>query len=130
MDLIITPSQFTKDVLVKTSYTKVDKNTNQKVGEIKLDKPVEVLFEGVDTSIFNGKSKSSILDSVNTDFNFLFVGHWLGGDLGHDRKDVGMMLKTFCTVFKNLPKDKQPVLIMKTSRAGFQLVKEKRFLKR
>ena len=47
----------------------------------------------MDTTIFNGKSKSSILDSVNTDFNFLFVGHWLGGDLGHDRKDVGMMLK-------------------------------------
>ena len=38
MDLIITPSEFTKETLVKTSYTKVDKNTNQKVGEIKLDK--------------------------------------------------------------------------------------------
>ena len=130
MDLIITPSQFTKDVLVKTSYTKVDKNTNQKVGEIKLDKPVEVLFEGVDTSIFNGKSESSILDSVNTDFNFLFVGHWLGGDLGHDRKDVGMMLKTFCTVFKNLPKDKQPGLIMKTSHAGFSVGEREKISKK
>ena len=58
MDLIITPSQFTKDVLVKSSYTQVDKNTNQKVGELKIQKPVEVLFEGVDTNIFNGKSKS------------------------------------------------------------------------
>ena len=63
----------------------------------------------------------SILESVDTDFNFLFVGHWLAGDLGHDRKDVGMMIKTFCTVFKNLPKGKQPGLILKTSSAGFSV---------
>ena len=119
MDLIITPSEFTKDVLVNTSYTQVDKKTQKELGQIKLQKPVEVLFEGVDTTIFNGKSKSSILDSVDTDFNFLFVGHWLAGDLGQDRKDVGMMIKTFCTVFKNLPKNQQPGLILKTSSAGF-----------
>ena len=121
MDLIITPSEFTKETLVKTTYTKVDKNTNQKVGELKLEKPVEVLFEGVDTSIFDGKPSESILDSVDTDFNFLYVGHWLAGDLGHDRKDVGMMIKTFCTVFKNLPKNQQPGLILKTSHAGFSV---------
>jgi len=103
MDLIITPSEFTKDTLVKTTFTQVDKNTNQKVGELKLQKPVEVLFEGVNTEVFNGKSSTSILDSVDTDFNFLFVGHWLAGELGQDRKDVGMMIKTFCTVFKALP---------------------------
>ena len=122
MDLIITPSEFTKNTLIKTSYTQVDKRTNQQVGEIKLQKPVEVLFEGVDTTIFNGKSKSSILDSVDTDFNFLYVGHWLSGDLGHDRKDTGMMIKTFCTVFKGLPKNQQPGLIIKTSAAGFSVM--------
>ena len=122
MDLIITPSQFTKDVLLKTSFDQVDKNTKQKVGELKLQKPVEVLFEGVDTTIFNTKSSKSILDSVDTDFNFLFVGHWLSGDLGHDRKDVGMMIQTFCTVFKDLPKNQQPGLILKTSQAGFSVM--------
>ena len=121
MDLIITPSEFTKDILVKTSYDQVDKNTKQKVGELKLQKPVEVLFEGVNTDIFGSKNDSSILDSVDTDFNFLFVGHWLAGDLGQDRKDVGMMVKTFCTVFKDLPKNQQPGLIMKTSHAGFSV---------
>ena len=121
MDLIITPSEFTKETLSKTSYTKVDKQTNQEVGKIQLDKPCEVLFEGVDTSIFDGKSKSSILESVDTDFNFLYVGHWLQGDLGHDRKDIGMMIKTFCTVFKSLPKNQQPGLILKTSHAGFSV---------
>ena len=122
MDLIITPSQFTKDVLSKTSYDQVDKNTKQKIGELKLEKPVEVLFEGVDTTIFNGKCSKSILDNVDTDFNFLFVGHWLGGDLGQDRKDVGMMIQTFCTVFKDLPKKQQPGLILKTSQAGFSVM--------
>ena len=121
MDLVITPSEFTKDTLVKTSYSQVDKNTQQVLGEIRLQKPVEVLFEGVDTTIFNSKSSSSILDSVDTDFNFLSVGHWLGGDLGQDRKDMGMVIKTFCTVFKNLPKGKQPGLILKTSGAGFSV---------
>ena len=122
MDLIITPSEFTKEVLIKSSYTQVDKNTKQKVGELKVEKPIEVLFEGVDTNIFNGKSKSSILESVDTDFNFLYVGHWLQGDLGHDRKDTGMMIKTFCTVFKSLPKNQQPGLILKTSSAGFSVM--------
>ena len=121
MDLIITPSEFTKEVLVKTSYTQVDKQTNQEVGKIQLNKPVEVLFEGVDLNVYNSKSEFSILEKVDTDFNFLFVGHWLGGELGHDRKDVGMMIKTFCTVFKSLPKNKQPGLILKTSHAGFSV---------
>ena len=32
---------------------------------------------------------------------FLFVGHWLQGNLGEDRKDVGMMIKVFLESFKN-----------------------------
>ena len=130
MDLIITPSQFTKDVLVKTSYDQVDKNTKQKIGQLKLEKPVEVLFEGVDTTIFNSKCSKSVLDSVDTDFNFLFVGHWLAGDMGQDRKDVGMMIQTFCTVFKDLPKKQQPGLILKTSQAGFSVMEREAISKR
>ena len=129
MDLIITPSEFTKETLVNTIYTKMDKNTNQKVGEMKLQKPVEVLFEGVNTETFNGKLSKSILDNVDTDFNFLYVGHWLGGDLGHDRKDTGMVIKTFCTVFKGLPKNQQPGLILKTSHAGFSVGEREKIAK-
>ena len=32
-----------------------------------------------------------------------------------------MVIKTFCTIFKDLPKDKQPGLILKTSAAGFSV---------
>lgn len=120
MDLILVPSEFTKQVLEKTSFTETDRKTGQKIRDIQVQVPIEVLFEGVDTSIFKSV-KSNFLKDVDTDFNFLYVGHWLSGDVGHDRKDTGMMIKTFCTVFKNLPKDKQPGLILKTSHAGFSV---------
>ena len=125
MDLVLVPSKFTKEVLQKTVFTEADKRTGQKIRDIYITTPIEVLFEGVDTNIFNGKTNlresNDILKNVDTQFNFLYVGHWLGGDLGHDRKDTGMMIKTFCTVFKNIPKDKQPGLILKTSSAGFSV---------
>jgi glycosyltransferase involved in cell wall biosynthesis len=120
MDLVLVPSDFTKQVLEKTSFAESDKRTGQKIRDIMVTTPIEVLFEGVDTSIFKSV-KTDFLKGVDTDFNFLYVGHWLGGEVGHDRKDVGMMIKTFCTVFKNLPKGKQPGLILKTSHAGFSV---------
>jgi len=120
MDLILVPSDFTKQVLEKTSFVETDRKTGQKIRDIQVQVPIEVLFEGVDTSIFKSV-KTDFLKGVDTDFNFLYVGHWLGGEVGHDRKDTGMMIKTFCTVFKNLPKGKQPGLILKTSHAGFSV---------
>lgn len=130
MNAVITPSEFTKDVLQKTGYREEDQRTKQVIREIKLERPVNVLLEGVDTEVFNGKKGDSILESVDTDFNFLFVGHWLSGDIGQDRKDVGMMIKTFCTVFKGLEKDKQPGLILKTSSAGFSVMERERLTKK
>ena len=54
-------------------------------------------------------------------FCFLTVGHWLQGNIGQDRKDIGMLIQTFCSVFKDKPKDEQPGLILKTSTAGFSI---------
>ncbi len=124
MDLTLVPSKFTKDVFIGTVYQQKDKNTNQVVGEFRVNKPVEILFEGVDTQIFLNKDngKTDILNEVHTDYNFLTVGHWLKGDIGQDRKDIGMVIKTFATVFQNLPKEKQPGLIVKTSSAGFSVM--------
>jgi hypothetical protein len=123
MDLTLVPSKFTKDVLVGTVYQQKDKNSGNIVGEFKTTKPVEVLFEGVDVGIFLNPTKDvDVLSEVKTDFNFLTVGHWLKGNLGQDRKDIGMVIKTFATVFQNLPKEKQPGLIVKTSSAGFSVM--------
>ena len=124
MDLILVPSQFTKSLFDKTQYQEQDNKTKQVIRTFKTEKPVEVLFEGVDIERYVNypKSEVDILDGIQTDFNFLFVGHWLKGKIGEDRKDVGMVIKTFATVFKYLPKDKRPGLILKTSHAGFSVI--------
>ena len=122
MDLIIVPSNFTKNNLGGTVYQQKDQATGQIVGEIKVGKPIEVLLEGVDTEIFSKGSGKDVLENVKEDFNFLIVGHWLKGSLGQDRKDIGMAIKTFATVFQYLPKEKRPGLIVKTSHAGFSVI--------
>ena len=122
MDLIITPSQFTKDVLIQTKY---DRKENDRIVEtIQCHKPIQVLFEGLDINIFKKTTEISddvneLLKGVKEDWCFLFCGHFLNGRLGEDRKDVGMMIKTFFDTFKN--KKKRPALILKTSGAGFSI---------
>ena len=119
MDLIITPSQHSKDSLVKTIYNEADKQTNQIIKQHQIQKPVEILFEGFDENDFGTDHVAHIteLDSIKEDFAFLFVGHWLQGDLGEDRKNVGMMIKTFAMAFKD--EKVKPALVLKTSSAGF-----------
>ena len=122
MDLIIVPSEFTKQLMASTTYQEQNKQTGAVINEFKITKPVEVVFEGVDIDVYGKGGEISQLDKLETDFNFLFVGHWLKGEVGQDRKDIAMMIKTFCTVFKFLPKDKRPGLILKTSHAGFSVI--------
>jgi len=123
MDLIIVPTTFSKEVLQGTSYDEKDKRTGQVLRTFKITTPIEVLHEGVELSTFlKSKNEVDVLEGIDSDWNYLFTGHWLKGDLGKDRKDVGMMIKTFCTVFKNTPKKKQPGLILKTSSAGFSVM--------
>jgi len=125
MDLIIVPSEHSKAVMLSTQYQEVNKQTEQIVGMHKVTTRVEVLFEGSDLNVYNDVFTSNIeldaqLDAIPEDFNFLFVGHWLDGEIGHDRKDVGMMIKTFLTVFKD--KKDAPGLILKISRATFSIL--------
>ena len=121
MDLIITPSEHAKLSLVGTIYNEQDKKTGQLIRQIKIEKPVEVLFEGFDELDFGTDHVAHIteLDNIKEDFAFLFVGHWLRGDLGEDRKNVGMMIKTFAMAFKN--EKAKPALVLKTSSAGFSV---------
>ncbi len=53
MDLIIVPSNFTKANIGSTVYQQKNTQTDEIIGEIKTTTPIEVLFEGVDTEIFN-----------------------------------------------------------------------------
>jgi glycosyltransferase involved in cell wall biosynthesis len=122
MDLIIVPSNFTKQNIGGTVYQQQDQASGQIVGELRVTKPIHVLFEGVDTEIFSKGNGKDVLVNVKEDFNFLIVGHWLKGDLGQDRKDIGMAIKTLATVFQYLPADKKPGIIVKTSHAGFSVI--------
>ena len=121
MDLNIVPANFIKESLSKTQFDKHDEATKQKVGELKCTSPIEVLFEGADTNIYKttkefSKDLVDTLEEIKEDFCFLFVGHWLQGNLGEDRKDLGMLIKTYLETFKN--KKKQPALLLKTSGAS------------
>ena len=121
MDLIIVPSEHSKKSLVDSVYNEADKQSGQLIAQHKIQKPVEVLFEGFNEN-FGTEYVAHIteLDSIKEDFAFLFVGHWLRGDLGEDRKNVGMMIKTFAMAFKN--EKVKPALVLKTSSAGFSVM--------
>lgn len=95
--------------------------TGQIIRQHMITKPVEILFEGFDETIFgvDNPIHLSSLDAVKEDFAFLFVGHWLPGILGEDRKNVGMMIKTFAMAFKN--EKKKPALVLKISSANFSV---------
>jgi len=127
MDFVIVPSEHAKLSLTGTMYNEVDKVTNQIVRQHKVTKPVEVLFEGFDEDIFGTDTVKTVdcLDGVKEDFAFLFVGHWLRGDFGEDRKNVGMMIKTFSMAFKN--EKVKPALVLKTSSATFS-VRDREFI--
>jgi glycosyltransferase involved in cell wall biosynthesis len=130
MDLIIVPSEHSKKSLVDSVYNEADKQSGQLIAQHKITKPVEILFEGFDEEDFGTDVVASIndLDQIKEDFAFLFVGHWLRGDLGEDRKNVGMMIKTFAMAFKN--EKVKPALILKTSHAGFSVIDRETTIKK
>lgn len=128
MNLNIVSSNHCKNVAANSFFERFDKNTNQKTGDIKLEKPVEVLFEGVDTKVFYKKISNFDLSAVKENFAYLSVGHWLPGDLYEDRKQLTTLVKTFLETFKN--KKTAPALILKTSLGGFSVIEEVELLKK
>lgn len=124
MDLVLVSSTHSKNVFETASFEKRDNNTQQVIEILKLNTPIDVLFEGVDINIFKRQSCKSelinkFMNQIPEDFCFLFVGHWLQGDLGHDRKDIGMLVQTFHNLFKRKAPQNRPALILKTSHASF-----------
>jgi len=115
MDLILTSSNHSKRVFETCEFYKDD--SKDKV--IKLEKPVKVLFEGANLDVykpikeFTNKDLYNYINNIPEDYAYLFVGHWMQGELGHDRKNVGLLIKTFYENFKNIKN--KPALILKTS---------------
>ena len=132
MNLNLVSSNFSKKVFVDSKFEERDQQTQQPVRKIELTAPIEVLFEGVDIDVYKkldtieGELNDVINDLIVEDFNFLYVGHWLQGDLGQDRKDTGMLIKTFLETFKN--KKSKPGLIVKTSSATYSIMDREEML--
>jgi len=124
MDLNLVSSEHSKQVALNTQFDKIDSNTNQKVGVIKLEKPIEVLFEGLDLNKYYKKptsSKTTILKDIKEDFCFLHTGHWLPGNFGESRKNTATLIKTFLETFKG-PGRKKPALVLKCNQVNYSLL--------
>ena len=116
MDLNWVSSNHAKTVFQNASFEKIDKRTNQQIGIVKLEKPIEVIFEGVDLTTYKPLDIPNTIDlsEIKESFCYLFVGHWMQGAMGHDRKNVGVLIKEFYETFKDY-KGAKPALILKAS---------------
>jgi glycosyltransferase involved in cell wall biosynthesis len=130
MNLNLVSSEHSKQVALATNFEKRDNNTQQVLGQLKVEKPTEVLFEGLDLEKYNKNPQNSgLLKDIPEDFCFLYTGHWLPGDFGEDRKNTGLMIKTFLESF-NTPAKQKPALILKTNHINYSLLDREEILKK
>ena len=116
MDLTLVSSEHSKQSFLNSVYTQHNQQ-NQPIGEIKVTKPIEVLFEGANLDVYKPTTEPCLIDvNIPEKFAYLFVGHWMQGNVGEDRKNVGLLVKAFFETFKN--KTNAPALILKTAIAG------------
>jgi hypothetical protein len=125
MNLTIGLSNHVKKTFTETKLAKQLENGQQI--PIQVEKPIEVCFWGADTNIFKKtdeklESVENALSSIKESSAFLFVGQWTHGGIYNDRKDIGNLIKTFCTSFKNQSLNDRPCLIVKTGGASYSTV--------
>lgn len=136
MDVVFTISEHSKNVFHASKYGRKG-NGGQDLGTLEVLKPVEVLHNCIDQAIFNKVEYESDIESsvreVLTDipekFCYLFVGHWLRGEFGEDRKNVAFLVKIFLETFKQT-KGAPPALILKTSGGSFSILDKKEIIKK
>ena len=92
MDFNIVPSNFTANTFKNCTYDQMQDmpdGSKQKTGVVNLQKPISVLFEGVDTDVYKPLNQNEIdseftndlTDLVKEDFAYLHVGQWTKGKL-------------------------------------------------
>lgn len=144
MDLTLVSSEHSKNVFLNSKFDKQENGV--KIGELKVEKPIEVLFEGCDLDIyraFNPNKSFGVAGSVKTykeekqfdlsqipeKFLFLTVGHYIGNAiLGEDRKNIGLTIKAFLETFKNV--QNPPALLLKTSGASASYIDRDNILRK
>jgi glycosyltransferase involved in cell wall biosynthesis len=128
MNLVLGSSEHTIKVLKESKFEKRDQQTNQAVGIIDWKGDSEVIFEGADVEKYKPVKSTFDLSDIKEEFAYLFVGHWMQGQLGEDRKNVGLLVKAFYETFKN--KAKKPALILKTSTVGSSYMDRNELIRR
>ena len=118
MDVNWVSSTFAKGVFESVNYEKRNKQTQALEKNIRVEKPIEVIFEGANLDVYkpipSGEIKTIDLKDIKESFCFLNVGHWIQGDFGHDRKNLALLIKAFYETFKG-PNSPKPALILKAS---------------
>jgi glycosyltransferase involved in cell wall biosynthesis len=112
MQVTIVPSEFTKTVFETTA-----KNSGKTITT-----SLQVVPEYFDDKIYDNKNVTtsvSGLDEIKESAAFLSVGHWLQGQIGEDRKNIGGLVHCFFNTYKN--KKDAPALILKTSGATYSV---------
>lgn len=135
MDKTLVSSQHAKTVFEQSTFEKRDQQNNL-IEVIKLQKPIDILFEGLDINKYFYIADEDLeetdlvleLDEIKEDFCYLFVGHWMQGEIGEDRKNVGLMIKTFFETFEG--RKNKPGLVIKTSSAGSSIMDREEILNR
>jgi len=85
MDLIVTPSEFSKKVLTASGNLSV---------------PVVVIPESFPDQLLVNSTEEDVLDlGIETDFNFLIFGQITGNTVENDRKNLAYTLKWICEEF-------------------------------
>jgi len=114
MDLNIVPSEHSKRIAETTIADWHNPNTGEK-GKFKIEKPIVVCAEGINTDLFKAKPYQDLLKlDLEPDFCFLHVGQWGGGNFGEDRKNISNLLRYFFETFRGR---KDVGLVLKTNMA-------------
>ena len=115
VDLVLTISDFSKQVMY-----------NAETEELKLNTDVKVVKYG--TQKYSDEIEIFNLNEIEEQFCYLFVGQWQPGDLGQDRKNIGMLIFDFIKTFKDYKV--KPALILKTHTDYYSKIGQYQIFKR
>ncbi|MGD9711012.1 MAG: glycosyltransferase family 9 protein [Thermomicrobiales bacterium] len=107
VDLVIVPSEHSR----RSFLVEYESNDGRK---LRLEKPIMVVHEGVDTSVYRPNiGASSLLDDLGvTGKNFVCVGLGMDKPEGRDRKNITRLIEWFSKTFKG---NRDVGLILKTA---------------
>lgn len=133
VDLLLVSSKHSKETFLRSKFDVKDNKTGHIREKIELTTKIEVLFEGADITKYlptkpsvNLTDIEKTLNTIPEAFCFLTTGHWMQGDIGEDRKNLGFTVKSFLETFKN--KKDAPALIMKCHITGTSIMDRENIL--